>query len=88
VGHSPSWPVLGAPRNHLWGRLLQVGFCSFYSFYSYPDSSRLRLSQILVLPPHQSKGIGRALLEAVHAVAVQRCVLDVTVRAGAAGLRV
>lgn len=32
---------------------MQVGFCTLYRLYAYPCSSRLRVSQILVLPPFQ-----------------------------------
>ncbi len=57
----------------------QRGFCTVYSFYSYPDRSRLRVSQVLVLPPFQRQGVGRALLQAVYALADSRNALDVTV---------
>ncbi|CAO2824160.1 unnamed protein product [Amaranthus hypochondriacus] len=32
-----------------------LGFTATYRFFHYPDSSRLRLSQILILPPYQHK---------------------------------
>ncbi|POW20178.1 hypothetical protein PSHT_03836 [Puccinia striiformis] len=34
------------------------GYVSLYSFYHYPSSIRLRLSQFIVLPPYQSTGHG------------------------------
>ncbi|KAM1361264.1 hypothetical protein COP2_027086 [Malus domestica] len=55
------------------------GFTAVYRFYHYPDSSRLRLSQILVLPPYQHKGYGRYLLEVLNDVAVSENVYDLTV---------
>ena len=51
-----------------------------YSFFSYPERSRLRVSQVLVLPPFQRQGVGRGLLQAAYALADTRNALDVTVR--------
>ncbi|XP_043719842.1 histone acetyltransferase type B catalytic subunit-like [Telopea speciosissima] len=56
-----------------------LGFAAVYRFYRYPDSSRLRISQILVLPPYQGQGHGRYLLEVLHEVAISENVYDVTV---------
>ncbi|MQL80468.1 hypothetical protein Taro_012910 [Colocasia esculenta] len=55
-----------------------LGFAAAYQFYHYPDSTRMRLSQILVLPAHQGQGYGRLLLESVNSVAVSENVYDVT----------
>ena len=63
VGHSPA----------------QVGMATTFEFYAFPDRTRLRLSQIFVPPPHQHRGVGRALLLAVYVTAVERDALDVTV---------
>lgn len=59
--------------------LRQVGFCTVYLFYAYPHSVRLRVSQILVLPPFQKQGVGKLLLQSVYHMAHQRGALDVTV---------
>lgn len=56
-----------------------LGFCTVYRFYHYPDTTRLRISQILVFPPYQAKGHGLLLLEAVNNTAVSRDSYDVTV---------
>ncbi|XP_061336568.1 histone acetyltransferase type B catalytic subunit-like [Gastrolobium bilobum] len=56
-----------------------IGFTAVYRFYHYPDGSRLRLSQILVLPPYEHKGYGRFLLEVLNDVAVSENVFDLTV---------
>lgn len=56
-----------------------LGFAALYRFYHYPDSSRLRLSQILVLPPYQHKGFGRFLLEVLNNVAISENVYDFTI---------
>ncbi|EEF48124.1 histone acetyltransferase type B catalytic subunit [Ricinus communis] len=56
-----------------------LGFTAVYRFYHYPDKTRLRLSQILVLPPYQHKGYGRQLVEVVNKVAISEDVYDFTV---------
>ncbi|KAH9627030.1 hypothetical protein KSS87_023718 [Heliosperma pusillum] len=56
-----------------------LGFAASYRFFHYPDSLRLRLSQILVLPPYQQKGYGRRLLELLNHVTVSENVYDLTV---------
>lgn len=42
------------------------------------DNCRLRLSQMLVLPPYQGKGIGSALLHAAYKRARQKGCIDIT----------
>ena len=39
----------------------------------------MRVSQVLVLPPFQRQGVGRALMQSVYALADSHNVLDVTV---------
>ncbi|KAJ6763222.1 HISTONE ACETYLTRANSFERASE TYPE B CATALYTIC SUBUNIT [Salix purpurea] len=56
-----------------------LGFTAVYRFYHYPDSTRLRLSQILVLPPYQHKGYGGHLVEVLSNVAILEDVYDLTV---------
>ncbi|GFS43283.1 histone acetyltransferase of the GNAT family 2 [Actinidia rufa] len=56
-----------------------LGFAAMYRFYHYPDSLRLRLGQILVLPPYQHKGYGRCLLEVLNNVAISENIYDLTV---------
>ncbi|XP_021901463.1 histone acetyltransferase type B catalytic subunit [Carica papaya] len=56
-----------------------LGFSAVYRFYRYPDSSRLRLSQILVLPPYQHMGYGSYLVEVLNNVAISENVYDLTV---------
>ncbi len=67
-----------AVERRAWGAE-QAGFATTFEFYAYPDRSRLRLSQLLVLPPYQGTGVGAALLEAVHTTASQRDAIDVVV---------
>eukprot|EP00798_Chlamydomonas_sp_ICE-L_P003312 gene3312-13339_t len=40
-----------------------LGLQTLYKFWAYPDSNRLRLSQVLVLPPYQGIGIGKKFLQ-------------------------
>ncbi|KAL1195182.1 Histone acetyltransferase type B catalytic subunit [Cardamine amara subsp. amara] len=56
-----------------------VGFTAIYKFYRYPDRLRMRLSQILVLPSFQGKGLGSYLMEVVNNVATAENVYDLTV---------
>lgn len=56
-----------------------LGFATVYRFYHYPDTTRLRISQILVLPPYQSQGHGGRLLESIYSVALSENLYDVTV---------
>ncbi|XWS26733.1 hypothetical protein CRYUN_Cryun26dG0055800 [Craigia yunnanensis] len=58
---------------------LLLGFAALYRFYRYPDGSRLRLGQILVLPPYQHKGYGSYLVEVLSNVAISENVYDLTV---------
>uniref|UniRef100_A0A8C6UAU6 Histone acetyltransferase type B catalytic subunit n=1 Tax=Neogobius melanostomus TaxID=47308 RepID=A0A8C6UAU6_9GOBI len=43
-----------------------VGYMTVYNYYVYPDKTRPRVSQMIVLPPFQGEGHGAQLLEAVH----------------------
>ncbi|KAK3018440.1 hypothetical protein RJ639_004257 [Escallonia herrerae] len=56
-----------------------LGFAAVYRFYRYSESLRLRLSQILVLPPYQRKGYGRLLIEALNNVAISENVYELTI---------
>jgi len=41
----------------------QLGITTMYNFWAYPDKTRLRLSQILVLPPYQEAGLGKRMVQ-------------------------
>ncbi|KAF8921043.1 histone acetyltransferase type B catalytic subunit [Mucidula mucida] len=43
-----------------------MGYSSLYNFYYFPDRTRLRLSQFVVLPPFQRGGHGSALYSATY----------------------
>ncbi|KAL3532574.1 hypothetical protein ACH5RR_006095 [Cinchona calisaya] len=56
-----------------------LGFAAVYRFHRYPDSMRLRLGQILVLPPYQRRGYGGILLKVLNNIAISEDVYDLTV---------
>lgn len=61
-------------------RYASVGYASVYQYYHYPDMHRPRVSQFLILPPFQRKGIGRKLLESIYThYQAQEKVCDITV---------
>ncbi|SAL96284.1 hypothetical protein [Absidia glauca] len=49
-----------------------VGYCSAYPFYCWPDQTRMRISQFLILPPFQNMGHGGNLYETIYKLFVQR----------------
>ncbi|KAA8534879.1 hypothetical protein F0562_029905 [Nyssa sinensis] len=79
----PRWEIyllVQKKNDHQGGSKLRLlGFAAVYRFYHYPDSLRLRLSQILVLPPYQHKGYGRCLLEALNHLAISENVYELTI---------
>ncbi|KAL4451974.1 hypothetical protein ABPG75_007636 [Micractinium tetrahymenae] len=64
-----------------------VGFATAYRFWHYPEGSRLRLAQILVLPPHQGRGAGALALEAVQGLADELNACDLAFEDPAEGLQ-
>lgn len=56
-----------------------AGFATLYRFFAWPDGVRLRLSQLLVMPPLQRRGVAAALLVATRAAAVAAASVDWTV---------
>ncbi|ORZ22368.1 acyl-CoA N-acyltransferase [Absidia repens] len=57
-----------------------VGYCSAYPFYCWPDKTRMRISQFLILPPYQNMGHGGNLYETIFSIFTQRKdVIEVTV---------
>ncbi|KAH7852323.1 hypothetical protein Vadar_023353 [Vaccinium darrowii] len=78
----PGWEILLIAQKKTEqgdNQLRLLGFAAIYRFYHYPDSLRLRLGQILVLPPYQQKGYGHCLLEALNNLAISEDVHDLTV---------
>ncbi|KFM63409.1 Histone acetyltransferase type B catalytic subunit, partial [Stegodyphus mimosarum] len=57
-----------------------VGYATVYRYYAYPQKIRPRISQMLILPPFQKKGLGSKLLEAIYDYYIKDSeVLDITV---------
>ncbi|KAG9156120.1 hypothetical protein Leryth_024697 [Lithospermum erythrorhizon] len=74
----PRWVIYVLVKRE--GELLNlIGFAAVYRFHRYPDSERLRLGQVLILPPYQRKGYGRFLLEVINQVATSEDVYDFTI---------
>ncbi|XP_034351007.2 histone acetyltransferase type B catalytic subunit [Arvicanthis niloticus] len=56
-----------------------VGYMTVYNYYVYPDKTRPRVSQMLILTPFQGQGHGAQLLETVHRYYIScPSVLDIT----------
>jgi len=63
----PKWHIyLAFRRRRSSGRLSLAGWITAYPFFSYPQSLRTRISQVLVLPPFQGRGLCAQLLRAVY----------------------
>lgn len=61
-------------------RFASVGYASVYLYFHYPDKIRPRVSQFLILPPFQRKGIGAELLQQIYRhFQAQEKVCDITV---------
>ena len=43
-----------------------AGYATVYQYYAYPANIRPRISQFLVLPPFQKRGLGSRLLNAIY----------------------
>ncbi|XP_073047720.1 histone acetyltransferase type B catalytic subunit-like [Primulina eburnea] len=56
-----------------------LGFAAVYRFHRYPTGMRLRLGQILIVPPYQRKGYGRTLLKVLNNVAISENACDLTI---------
>jgi len=73
----PNWELLLAIRQE--GDSMQVmGLCTVHSCFAYPDSKRLQVSQIMVLPPYQKQGVAGKLISSVMKIARETGAKDVT----------
>ncbi|EIE27453.1 acyl-CoA N-acyltransferase [Coccomyxa subellipsoidea C-169] len=73
----PEWDLLLALHTDA-GVVTVSGFATIYTFWCYPNQTRIRVSQVLVPPPNQGEGVGRALLEAAYITADERGAVDIT----------
>ncbi|XP_031786692.1 histone acetyltransferase type B catalytic subunit [Nasonia vitripennis] len=61
-------------------RYATVGFATVYQYYAYPNLTRPRIAQVLILPPFQGIGLGSHLLRAIYREYISRSeVKDITV---------
>ena len=74
----PGWDLLLAVETDKSGTCQILGFATLYHFWVFPDRQRVRISQVLVLPPHQKRGVGSLLVEAAYKVADQQNAVDIT----------
>ena len=80
-GEDHGWHLLTAVEQGPEGAEV-LGFATCYRHWVYPEGCRLKLAQILVLPPHQGRGAGALLLAAAQGLAdeLQACDLAVSWR--------
>ncbi|KAJ3351941.1 histone acetyltransferase 1 [Entophlyctis luteolus] len=64
----PTYGAVGTPKGSTQGAGLAYTLCGFstaYSFWCFPESRRMRISQFLILPPFQKMGHGSHLYNAM-----------------------
>lgn len=67
----------GAPHQHIY---YFVGYATVYRYYAYPNKTRPRISQFLILPPFQRKNLGARLLQVIYnCYASDSSIMDITV---------
>ncbi|KAG2224983.1 hypothetical protein INT45_000104 [Circinella minor] len=49
-----------------------VGYCTTYPFFYWPECTRLRISQFLILPPYQKEGHGSELYQTIYSTCMSR----------------
>ncbi|KAL8493293.1 hypothetical protein ACS0TY_024491 [Phlomoides rotata] len=76
----PSWEIYILVQKGQEDSCIQLlGFAAVYRFHRYPDSTRLRLGQILIIPPCQRKGYGGILIKVLNNIAISDDVYDLTI---------
>lgn len=55
-----------APAVSTEDRFYFVGYATVYRYYAYPDKTRPRVSQMLLLPPYRRNGLGTTLLQSIY----------------------
>lgn len=57
-----------------------VGYSTVYNYYAYPNGTRPRISQMLILPPFQKLGVGTKLMKTlIQFFIADQTVTDITV---------
>eukprot|EP00879_Flechtneria_rotunda_P005099 GHRR01005378.1.p1 GENE.GHRR01005378.1~~GHRR01005378.1.p1 ORF type:complete len:390 (+),score=179.45 GHRR01005378.1:231-1400(+) len=80
------WEVLVAVRETN-GQQQLVGLLLQYNFYAWPLNQRPRVAQVLVVPPLQGSGIGKALIATAYDLAHKRDAVDLTFEDPVLGLQ-
>lgn len=57
---------LNAPSVSTEDRYYFAGYATVYRYYAYPDKTRPRVSQMLILPPYRRNHIGTTLLQSIY----------------------
>lgn len=55
-----------APAVSTEDRFYFAGYATVYRYYAYPDKTRPRISQMLLLPPYRRNGLGTTLLQSIY----------------------
>lgn len=56
-----------------------AGYATVYRYFAYPDKTRPRVSQMLILPPYKRNGLGTTLLQTIYDYyKTQQATLDIT----------
>lgn len=57
-----------------------VGYATVFRYFAYPDKSRPRIAQMMLLPPYRRNGLGTILLQSIYDYyKKQPAILDLTV---------
>lgn len=60
-------------------RFYFAGYATVYRYYAYPDKTRPRVSQMILLPPYRRNGLGTTLLQSIYDYYLkQPATLDIT----------
>lgn len=52
------WEIISLFEKLSDGQYHFAGFVTYYNYYYYPDKSRMKISQFMILPPFQRQGHG------------------------------
>ena len=72
------WEVMLLMKRH-GGKYQTLGYLTLYKFFAFPDKKRLRISQVIIFPPFQRRGLGFEALNHVYKMAEYREFIEVNV---------
>eukprot|EP01083_Nonionella_stella_P083443 230756_1 len=76
--HDEIWEVMVLLKRHK-KQYETVGYLTLYKFFAFPHQKRLRISQVMMFPPFQRKGLGFEALQHVYKMAQYRDFIEVNV---------